>query len=180
MLSDVYNNSGITIPIINLDDNDMESSKRTTCVYNSEFAETSLRKKKKKKKKKHLNNKSIEEYIEIVKTTNALKEYKEISGLNNIKPNSSNVDNMALNISLNKNERGIQMTPREILKQYRIGKPTECSLWYRCPKTWTPEMIKFYTKIQKSKRNFDCREVLTKIKGTLINCKYYVSLNLLY
>ncbi|VVC31407.1 Zinc finger, CCHC-type [Cinara cedri] len=165
IFSNVCNNSGVTIPIINLDDNDMLSSKNTTTVIDNEFAETSLKKKKKKKKKKiNLNDKSIEEYIEIVKTTNALQEYKEISGLNQIKPKCSNADNMALNVSLNVNERGIPMKSREILKQYSIGKPTECSLWYRCPKTWTPEMVKFYTKIRKSKRNFDCQEVVRKIK----------------
>lgn len=57
------------------------------------------------------------------------------------------------------------MTRSDILRQYRIGKPSKCTLWYRCPKTWTPDMVKFYTKIQKSKRNFDWRKVLNKIRG---------------
>lgn len=172
-LSNSCNNNGITIPTVVLDDDDMESPTNVTSINKSEFAETSLKKKKKKKKKKHLHDESIEDYIEIVKTTNALKEYKEISGLNKVIPQRKNADNMALNVSLNKNERGMAMTPGEILKQYRIGKPNECSLWYRCPKTWTPEMVRFYTKIRKSKRNFDCNEVLRKVKGNFFE-KYYM------
>jgi len=93
-----------------------------------------------------------------------LKEYKEKSGLNKMNTKTSSAHKVSLNVSLN-NERATPMTASEILKQYRIGKPTECSLWYRCPKTWTPDMVKFYTKIQKSKRNYDCREELNKIKG---------------
>lgn len=57
------------------------------------------------------------------------------------------------------------MTRKDTLRQYRIGKPSESSLWYRCPKTWTPEMVKFYTKIDKSKRTFDCRKVLNEQRG---------------
>lgn len=166
-LSSACNNNGVTIPLIDLDDAAMESPTNVTSINDSEFAVTSLKKKKKKKKKKYLHDKSIEDYIEIVKTTNALKDYKEISGLNKVIPNSSTADNMALNVSLNKSERGMTMTQGDILKQYRIGKPNECSLWYRCPKTWTPEMVRFYTKIRKSKRNFDCNKVLKKIKGNI-------------
>lgn len=166
--SEVDNSNGYksVVPLITLDDDDekiVETSKNTTYVIDNEFAETSLKKKKKKRKKKRKDD-NIEEYIKIVKETNALEEYKEKSGLNKMEPKSSRIDNVALNVAF-RNERAIPMTPNEVLKQYRIKKPTECSLWYRCPKSWTPEMVKFYTKIQKSKRNFDCGEELKKIKG---------------
>lgn len=162
-LSEVCKNS--VIPTITLDDDDIETSQGITSLINdTEFIETSLKKKKKKKKKKkNVNDESIEEYINIIKSTDALKEYKEKSGLNKMNTKTSSAHKVSLNVSLN-NERATPMTASEILKQYRIGKPTECSLWYRCPKTWTPDMVKFYTKIQKSKRNYDCREELNKIK----------------
>jgi len=162
-LSEVCENS--VIPTLVLDDGDIETSKGiTSIIVDNEFSETSLKKKKKKKKKKNVNNESIEEYINIIRNTDALKEYKEKSGLNKMNTKTSNAHKVSLNVSLN-NERAMPMTASEILKQYRIGKPTECSLWYRCPKTWTPDMVTFYTKIQKSKRNYDCREELNKIKG---------------
>lgn len=162
-LSEVCTNR--VIPTIILDDDDLEISKDISSIIDNEFAETSLKKKKKKKKKKkNVNDESIEEYINTIKNTDALKEYKEKSGLNKMNTKISKSDNVALNV-VSFNERAMPMTSSEILKQYRIGKPTENSLWYRCPKTWTPDMIKFYTKIQKSKRNYDCREVLNKIKG---------------
>jgi len=163
-LSEVCKNS--VIPTLVLDeDDDIETSKGiTSTIVDNEFSETSLKKKKKKKKKKNENFESIEEYINIIKNTDVLKEYKEKSGLNKMNTKTNNADKVSLNVSLN-NERAVPMTASEILKQYRIGKPTECSLWYRCPKTWTPDMVKFYTKIQKSKRNYDCREELNKIKG---------------
>lgn len=159
------------IPTIVLDDdNDDEvvEYERDTDVV--EFVETSLKKKKKKKKKKknNLSTESIEEYIDIVKTTNALEEYKKRSGFNKMNPNSSNAENVALNVSF-RNERALPLTVDEVLKQYTIGKPTEDSLWYRCPKTWTPGMIRYYTKIQKSKRNFDCGEEMRKVRG-----KYFI------
>lgn len=154
------------IPTITLDDDDMESPKEETSVIDTEFAETSL-KKKRKKKKKNINDESIEEYINHVKQTNALEEYKEKSGLNKVKPKSSKTDKVSLNVAFC-NERAMPMTPSEVLKQYHIGKRTECSLWYRCPKTWTPDMVKYYTKIQKSHRNFDCAEELRKIKGNYL------------
>ncbi|XP_025413250.1 zinc finger CCHC domain-containing protein 7-like isoform X2 [Sipha flava] len=143
-LPEVCNNR--IIPTITLDDSDdaLEISNDTPRVIDNEYAETSL-KKKRKKKKKNLSNESIEEYINIVKTTNALKEYKEKTF---------------------PHETAMPLPPDEVLKQYRIGKPTKSSLWYRCPKTWTPDMIKFYTRIQKSKRNFDCSEELKKIRDT--------------
>jgi len=166
-LSEVCKNS--VIPTITLDDDDIETSQGITSLINdTEFIETSLKKKKKKKKKKkNVNDESIEEYINIIKSTDALKEYKEKSGLNKMNTKTSSAHKVSLNVSLN-NERATPMTASEILKQYRIGKPTECSLWYRCPKTWTPDMVKFYTKIQKSKRNYDCREELNKIKGKFL------------
>uniref|UniRef100_A0A2S2P5W0 Zinc finger CCHC domain-containing protein 7 n=1 Tax=Schizaphis graminum TaxID=13262 RepID=A0A2S2P5W0_SCHGA len=162
-LSEVCTNK--VIPTITLDDDDLETSKDISSIIDYEFAETSLKKKKKKKKKKkNVNDESIEEYINTIKNTDALKEYKEKSGFNKMNTKTSKSDNVALNVVSFNNERAMPMTSSEILKQYRIGKPTENSLWYRCPKTWTPDMIKFYTKIQKSKRNYDCKEVLNKIK----------------
>lgn len=161
-LFEVCNNS--VIPTLVLDDDDIETSQNTTTIVDNEFSETSLKKKKKKKNKKNVNDESIEEYINIIKNTDALKEYKEKSGLNKMNTKTSSAHKVSLNVSSN-NERATPMTASEILKQYRIGKPTESSLWYRCPKTWTPDMVKFYTKIQKSKRNYDCREELNKIKG---------------
>jgi hypothetical protein len=152
-LSEVCTNR--VIPTIILDDDDLETSKDISSIIDNEFAETSLKKKKKKKKKKkNVNDESIEEYINTIKNTDALKEYKEKSGLNKMNTKISKSDNVALNVVSFNNERAMPMTSSEILKQYRIGKPTENSLWYR-----------FYTKIQKSKRNYDCREVLNKIKG---------------
>lgn len=160
------------IPTIVLDDDDddgggggggyVDNSIDTTSDI--EFAETSLKKKRKKKKKKTLDVDSIEEYINVVKSTNALEEYKEKSGLFKMKPHGSGTSKVALNVAFN-NERAMPMTTSEVLKQYRIGKKTECSLWYRCPDTWTPDMVKYYTKIQKSKRNYDCQEELQKIRG---------------
>lgn len=159
------------IPTIILDDDDdMENSKCTAGSVDTEFVETSLKKKKKKKKKK-LNDESIEEYMNIVKNTNVLKEYKEKSGLNKMNSKSSDVNNVALNVAFH-NERAMPMTPSEVLRQYRIGKPTESSLWYRCPQTWTPDMVKFYTKIRKSKRNFDCSEEIQKIRGTYLHFNF--------
>jgi len=79
-------------------------------------------------------------------------------------PGSRNANKLALNVAFH-NDRAVPMSSSEVLKQYRIGKPIESSLWYRCPETWTPDMVKFYTKIQKSKRNFDCGEELKKIKS---------------
>lgn len=162
-LPEVYNNS--VIPTITLDDSEdvLEISNVTASVIDYEYAETSL-KKKRKRKKKTPNDASIEEYINIVKTTDALEEYKKKSGLYKMNPKSKKSDNVSLNVAI-PNEPAMPLSPNEVLKQYRIGKPTECSLWYRCPKTWTPDMIKFYTRIQKSKRNFDCSEELKKIKG---------------
>jgi hypothetical protein len=162
-LPEVCNNR--IIPTITLDDSDdaLEISNDTPRVIDNEYAETSL-KKKRKKKKKNLSNESIEEYINIVKTTNALKEYKEKSGFNKMNSRSKKADNVSLNVAF-PHETAMPLPPDEVLKQYRIGKPTKSSLWYRCPKTWTPDMIKFYTRIQKSKRNFDCSEELKKIRG---------------
>lgn len=161
--SDVCNDS--IIPTIVLDENDFaENANNTVGIIDTEFIETSLKKKKKKKKKKLLAVESIKEYINTVKTTNALEEYKEKSGLNTMQPGSRNANKLALNIAF-QNDRAAPMSSSEVLKQYRIGKPIESSLWYRCPETWTPDMVKFYTKIQKSKRNFDCGEELKKIKG---------------
>lgn len=177
-LPKVCNNS--VIPIITLDDSDdaleifndtasvidneyntLEIVNDTAGIVDNEYIETSL-KKKRKKKKKNPKDESIEEYINIVKTTNALEEYKEKSGINKMNPKIKKTHNVSLNVAFSNKT---VMSPNEVLKQYRIGKPTENSLWYRCPKTWTPDMIKFYTRIQKSKRNFDCSEELRKIKG---------------
>lgn len=161
------------IPTIVLDDDEVQNAKDTSCVdvaVDGEFAETSLKKKRKRKKKNKTAAaaapvvESIEEYISIVKTTDALKQYKKDSGLDKMQPSSSKASRVSLNVAFH-NERAEPMTPTEILRQYRIGKTTESSLWYRCPKTWTPDMVKYYTKIQKSKRNFDCREELNKIRG---------------
>ncbi|XP_050531967.1 zinc finger CCHC domain-containing protein 7 [Daktulosphaira vitifoliae] len=156
------------IPTIVLDDED-KNDYTINSTYNSnyieeEFAETHLKKKKKKKNKK-IKEGSIQEYIEFVKNNNVLKEYREKSGIDIIKSNNNNSSKMALNVAC-KNERALPMTKSEVLKQYRIGKSNEDSTWYRCPKTWTTDMIKFYTKIQKSKRNFDCAEELKKIRET--------------
>lgn len=161
------------IPTIILDDDDMESPIEPS-VNDDEFVETNL-KKKKKKKKKNAQNESIEEYMNHIKETNALEEYKEKSGLNKIKPKCTRSNNVSLNVAL-RNERAVPMTSSEVLKQYLIGKPTECNLWYRCPKTWTSDMIKYYTKIQKSKRNFDCAEELKKIKGNYLYLRYWLKM----
>lgn len=61
------------------------------------------------------------------------------------------------------NENLIPMTKSDVLRQYKIGKRTR-SLWYRCPDQWTADMILFYTKIRKSKRNYDYKEELRKTK----------------
>lgn len=167
--SDVRCNAASVIPTIVLDDDDLVEivNGDDLRVADTEFSETSLKKKKKKKKKKKnpLAVESVQEYINTVKHTNALEEYKEKSGLNKMQPKNRTADKFALNVAFH-NDRAVPMTPSEVLKQYRIGKPTKSSLWYRCPETWTPAMVKYYTKIQKSKRNFDCREELNKIKGT--------------
>jgi len=163
-IPELCNNS--IIPTVTLDNDYNDNLIPTAVESGNEFAETSLRKKKKKKKKFN-SVESIEEYISIVKNTNALEEYKEKSGLNKMKPRSSNGDKVALNVAFH-NERAMPMSSNEVLKQYRIGKSTENSLWYRCPDTWTPDMVKYYTKIQKSKRNFDCNEELRKIRGTYL------------
>lgn len=156
------------IPTIVLHDEVMESCSRDDSNIDVEFVETSLKKNKKKKKNnKYLHDKTIDEYIEHVKKSNALEEYKEKSGLNKMKSNNSSSysesENVALNVAFH-NERAIPMKSNDVLKQYSIGKPTEDSLWYRCPKTWTSDMVTYYTKIQKSKRNFDCGEELRKIR----------------
>jgi len=160
------------IPTIVLHDEVMESCSRDDGNVVDEFVETSLKKNKKKKKNnKYLHDKTINEYIEHVKNSNILEEYKEKSGLNKMKSNNSSSfssENVALNIAF-RNERAMPMTPNDVLKQYSIGKPTEDSLWYRCPKTWTSDMVTYYTKIQKSKRNFDCGEELRKIRGTYLS-----------
>lgn len=167
-VSEVRDNDRGIIPTIVLDHDEEQSSINTTCcvVADGEFAETSLKKKRKRKKKNKTASPvaSIEEYISIVKTTDVLEQYKKDSGLDKMQPSSSKTSRVSLNVAFH-NERAMPMTPSEILKQYRIGKPNESSLWYRCPKTWTPDMVKYYTKIQKSKRNFDCREELNKIRG---------------
>lgn len=160
------------IPTIVLDD-EIENRSKDDGNTDVEFVETSLKKKRKKKKKKKLNNKyshdkSIDKYIEHVKNSNALEEYKKKSGLYKMEfksDSSNNCENVALNVAF-PSERAMPMSSSDVLKQYSIGKPTEDSLWYRCPKTWTPDMITFYTKIQKSKRNFDCKEEIRKIRGT--------------
>lgn len=152
------------IPTIIFDDDVVESPKDSVIVIDDEFDDTTSLKKKKKKKKKKAALQNIEEYITIIKSTNALEEYKEKSGLNKMQPRSSGAAKVALNVAFH-NERALPMSSFDVLKQYRIGKPTECSLWYRCPQTWTSDMVKYYTKIQKSKRNFDCAEELRKIKG---------------
>lgn len=61
------------------------------------------------------------------------------------------------------NENPMPMKKSDVLRQYNIGKRTN-SLWYRCPDKWTEDMILFYTKIQKSKRNYDYTEELRKTK----------------
>lgn len=162
------NNS--VIPTIIFDDDDVESPKDNVIVINDEFDDTTSLKKKKKKKKKKAGLQNIEEYITIVKTTNVLEEYKEKSGLNKMHPRTSGATKVALNVAFH-NERALPMSSYDVLKQYRIGKPTECSLWYRCPQTWTSDMVKYYTKIQKSKRNFDCAEELQKMKGKILTVK---------
>ncbi|XP_050430675.1 zinc finger CCHC domain-containing protein 7-like isoform X3 [Adelges cooleyi] len=155
------------IPTIVLDDDDdvnvMEST-QDILIAENEFIETSLKKKKKKKKNK-VKRESIDKYIELVKNSDVLKEYRVKSGLDEMNTKKSNKDDLAMNVGF-QNERAIPMTRSEVLKQYRIGKPTEDTTWYRCPKTWTSDMVKFYTKIQKSKRNFDCAEELKKIRET--------------
>jgi len=161
------------IPTIVLHDEVMESCSRDDDNIDFEFVETSLKKNKNKKKKnKYLHDKTIDEYIEHVKKSNVLEEYKEKSGLNKMKSNNSSncssTENVALNVAF-RNERTMPMTSNDVLKQYSIGKPTEDSLWYRCPKTWTSDMVTYYTKIRKSKRNFDCGEELRKIRGTYLS-----------
>ncbi|XP_050430674.1 zinc finger CCHC domain-containing protein 7-like isoform X2 [Adelges cooleyi] len=141
----------------------MEST-QDILIAENEFIETSLKKKKKKKKNK-VKRESIDKYIELVKNSDVLKEYRVKSGLDEMNTKKSNKDDLAMNVGF-QNERAIPMTRSEVLKQYRIGKPTEDTTWYRCPKTWTSDMVKFYTKIQKSKRNFDCAEELKKIRET--------------
>lgn len=156
------------IPTIILNDDVVKSPKDS--LIDDEFYDTTSLKKKKKKKKKKAALQNIDEYITIVKSTNVLKEYKEKSGLNKMQPRSSSGVKVALNVAF-PNERALPMSSYDVLKQYRIGKPTECSLWYRCPQTWTSDMVKYYTKIQKSKRNFDCTEELKKIKGKILIIK---------
>lgn len=71
-------------------------------------------------------------------------------------------------------KRASYMTKSDVLEQYLIGKRSESSVWYRCPKTWTSEMVKFYTEIEKPKRNFDCREELKKIRSKYLPKSYFI------
>lgn len=77
--------------------------------------------------------------------------------------NKTNVHNDFAPDSSYINEKPMLTTKNDVLQQYKIGKRTK-SLWYRCPDQWNADMIQFYTKIRKSKRNYDYKEVLRKSK----------------
>lgn len=78
--------------------------------------------------------------------TNAPKvEYKGKIGLNSTQ--ASNHDDRTLVARQMENETsGVFFALQDC-----VGRPPANSIWYRCPKKWTPDMVEYYTKIDESK-----------------------------
>lgn len=114
-------------------DNEVKAFGAAATVRSCESVETDLRENKNNLKRQSAGN----------ELSNAPKvEYKEKIGLNST-PASSHSDRALVAGKIENETSGVVFALQAN------------SIWYRCPKKWTPDMVEYYTKIDESKVRYD-------------------------